>query len=980
MATFITAEQRAQLIELYIGYFNRAPEKAGLDYWAGQLLDLINSGKTEDEAFQTIADQFYDAGVQFGLYGASDTTQEFITRIYKNALGRDTVDADGMNYWTQKLESGEVSRGQFVRVLLKEAREYVAKNPNSEYAWVTTYLENRKAVGEWFAQNSTGLTGQAAINQGTAIIANSVTKETAQAGQTAAQAVSAAQASQTAQQGQTFTLTTGIDNLVGTGGNDTFKATASGTAAANNWNTGDVIDGGAGDDAVNLTLQEVNGAAANVELKNIETLNIRNLGTDTNVEQVSLLLSSASRVVLKDAVGTDAVTLNNLDSTKTTVVVQNQPTIASTTNIASTINALTGSSDALNLEVNGAGTISSTAPVVATIGVGSLAFETINLKSTGVASNVTLNGTAAGLATLNVSGDAKLNLNAGSTVLNNLTKLDASAMTAGGLVVDLSNNTKNIQATGSKADDSIAFGSSLNVGDVVDGGDGTDKLTATVNTATTYLPTISNVETLDLTFSAAGTMNLLNTTGVQTLDITNTTAATITNASGIANLIFDTSTSGSSASIAYKAGDKTDITVTVGKTTTAGTSTDAINIGGLTLSNNGGKLTIDSVADKTTTSNQTGNTDIGNATALTLNAKSAALTLGAVTAAKLATLTANATAAGVTVGGIATANELTTIAINATKGDVALGTINGDDSLTSITIVTGTNAGGTDTSASLTIGKSSSATKDVEVSSLTISGEGDATVTFGANTTIQTIDASAATGSVTINGGSSLNKAITVKLGNAASGETNTVTTSGGADNVTGGSGADSISTGGGNDIIIAGGGADTITAGGGDDVIDLSETTAAIDTINFEFASSSHSSNGSDVITGFDAGATNGDVLNFFGGTNAFITNFAIDSDLTNGTVQYANTEVARIIKAGSTLANTDIALTASTANKVSVADNATVIVLVADSTSSSVFNVYEARDTDSTAAQNYVVTLIGTVTLAAGDTFNSLVNGNIN
>ncbi|TCS93353.1 hypothetical protein EDC36_1292, partial [Tepidimonas ignava] len=33
----ITPTQRLKLIELYIGYFNRAPEQAGLDYWAGEL-------------------------------------------------------------------------------------------------------------------------------------------------------------------------------------------------------------------------------------------------------------------------------------------------------------------------------------------------------------------------------------------------------------------------------------------------------------------------------------------------------------------------------------------------------------------------------------------------------------------------------------------------------------------------------------------------------------------------------------------------------------------------------------------------------------------------------------------------------------------------------------------------------------------------------------------------------------------------------
>ena len=198
----------------------------------------------------------------------------------KNALGRDTVDADGMNYWTQKLESGEVSRGQFVRVLLKEAREYVANNPDSEYAWVTTYLENRKAVGEWFAQNSAGLTGQDAITQGTAVIANSVTPETAQNGQTAEQAVAAAEQAQTAAQGQTFMLTQGAETVEGTDGDDTIEGVVSSLASARTLDAGDVIDGGAGDDTLKVDLQSnFAGFTGEGFLKNVEVVELTNSGT-----------------------------------------------------------------------------------------------------------------------------------------------------------------------------------------------------------------------------------------------------------------------------------------------------------------------------------------------------------------------------------------------------------------------------------------------------------------------------------------------------------------------------------------------------------------------------------------------------------------------------------------------------------------------------------------------------------------------------
>jgi methionine-rich copper-binding protein CopC len=205
---FITQAQRTKLIELYVGYFNRAPEQAGLNFWANDLLTRLGQGKTEAQAFKEIADEFYKAGEQFGIFSAADPVEVFITKIYQNVLGRNTVDQAGMDYWKGKLNSGEVSRGQFVNQLIKEAKDYVAAAPaNDPFKWVGTYLDNRVAVADWFANNSAGLTGQAAIQQGTAVIANSVTPTNAQNGQTVQQAVAAAQQASQSSAGQTFTLT-----------------------------------------------------------------------------------------------------------------------------------------------------------------------------------------------------------------------------------------------------------------------------------------------------------------------------------------------------------------------------------------------------------------------------------------------------------------------------------------------------------------------------------------------------------------------------------------------------------------------------------------------------------------------------------------------------------------------------------------------------------------------------------------------------
>jgi hypothetical protein len=66
--------------------------------------------------------------------------------------------------------------------------------------------------------------------------------------------------------------------------------------------------------------------------------------------------------------------------------------------------------------------------------------------------------------------------------------------------------------------------------------------------------------------------------------------------------------------------------------------------------------------------------------------------------------------------------------------------------------------------------------------------------------------------------------------------------------------------------------------------------------------------------------------------------------------------------------LAATDIS-TAAAASKITVADNGKAVVMVTadqdggSDTTANAYNVYFIQDTDTTAAQNWVVTLVGTV-----------------
>jgi len=81
----------------------------------------------------------------------------------------------------------------------------------------------------------------------------------------------------------------------------------------------------------------------------------------------------------------------------------------------------------------------------------------------------------------------------------------------------------------------------------------------------------------------------------------------------------------------------------------------------------------------------------------------------------------------------------------------------------------------------------------------------------------------------------------------------------GGADTINGGAGADTLTGGAGNDVLTGGEGGDTFNTGTGSDTVDLTETTAATDTVNIGGTTT-------DVITikGFVAGADSNDVIGF--------------------------------------------------------------------------------------------------------------------
>jgi hypothetical protein len=111
--TQLSDAQFKELAEMYVAYFNRAPDAEGLFYWA----DKLAEGRTMDQ----IAERFFDQDETRALYTDPSNTDAFVTSVYANVLGR-TPDAGGFTFWKGKLSANEVTQGAFVLNIIEAAK------------------------------------------------------------------------------------------------------------------------------------------------------------------------------------------------------------------------------------------------------------------------------------------------------------------------------------------------------------------------------------------------------------------------------------------------------------------------------------------------------------------------------------------------------------------------------------------------------------------------------------------------------------------------------------------------------------------------------------------------------------------------------------------------------------------------------------------------------------------------------------------
>jgi hypothetical protein len=129
------------LTELYIAYFDRAPDAVGLDYWA--------SAAQSGTALTQIATSFASSPEFLNDYGnlSSQTSTSvltaFVTTVYQNVLNR-APDSGGLTYWVNSLGSHQSTPATFLLDVISAVQ---GQNGTAD----AIYLAAKEQVGYHFA-------------------------------------------------------------------------------------------------------------------------------------------------------------------------------------------------------------------------------------------------------------------------------------------------------------------------------------------------------------------------------------------------------------------------------------------------------------------------------------------------------------------------------------------------------------------------------------------------------------------------------------------------------------------------------------------------------------------------------------------------------------------------------------------------------------------------------------------------------------
>ncbi|NHN33070.1 fibronectin type III domain-containing protein [Paenibacillus agricola] len=99
-----TTSQVTTVSNLYTALFNRAPDTAGLNFWANALNNASNNTGTGPVSITTVTQGFLTAPEGTSSYPSSTNAEAFVTSFYQKTFGR-APDAGGLAFWVAALNN-----------------------------------------------------------------------------------------------------------------------------------------------------------------------------------------------------------------------------------------------------------------------------------------------------------------------------------------------------------------------------------------------------------------------------------------------------------------------------------------------------------------------------------------------------------------------------------------------------------------------------------------------------------------------------------------------------------------------------------------------------------------------------------------------------------------------------------------------------------------------------------------------------------
>jgi hypothetical protein len=446
----------------YIAYYGRPADPSGLAFWVGRV--------EAEGGFDSLVAAFGTSAEATELFSGLTDAQK-INAVYQATFGRD-ADAEGLAFYSAGLADGTFNVYDISKRILDGATTgddaaIVANKITVAQAFTSELAADPEAAAEYVG-----------------ISATTSAKALVSAVDATAASVTAAQAQISVVLGVTTSmLTTGADDFPGTAGRDKFVGTISnlgGTLQAT-----DKIDGGAGNDRLELAMSTAWTGFTTGSVKDVETLN---LTTDagTTLPFNAVAITGLKNLSLESTVG-QPVTFTNLPTGLESISIKGVKSGTVDTAYAATAAEVSGTTNAITLGLDTVGTSTSTRT---TVNVGSI--ETLNIDQAG-SNFVTVTGPA---TKLSVKGAGTIDI---GSVPTTVTEFDGSAAT--GKITAVLNTAatalKSVKAGSS--DDTISVRvQDLTANAVLAGGAGADTLKLSGNQARTVEYQMTGFETLEV--------------------------------------------------------------------------------------------------------------------------------------------------------------------------------------------------------------------------------------------------------------------------------------------------------------------------------------------------------------------------------------------------------------------------------------------------------------------------------------------------